>query len=147
MLSLPDTSSSYSYYYSSTGRPTSTAFLLVCAAFVAFSLAVVYHTLQHKPLSKLPGPWYSAFTGLVLLWHEYQGTRRLYVHDLHKRYGSTVRLSPNEASFTGAAAVKQIYSGANGYEKPRFFDLFMQKGTRYCIPLVMTGCQQVGTCL
>lgn len=97
-------------------------------AIIAIFIFSLLRTIQ-SPLSTLPGTWHSRWTSLVLLWHEYHGSRRLYVHSLHQKYGPTVRLGPKEVSFTGAGAIKSIY-GAKGYTKPRLYDLFTQHGTR-----------------
>lgn len=84
-----------------------------------------------SPLARLPGPWYSKFTSLVLKWHELHANRTKFIHKLHLRYGPVVRLGPNEASFTSAAAVKEIYgSGGSGYDKTEFYNLFTIYGKR-----------------
>lgn len=97
---------------------------------LAFAVASLYICFIRRPLSRVPGPWYSILTNLVLLWHEFHGTRRLYVHALHHRYGSVLRLGPNEVSFTSPDAINAIY-GLKGFSKPKLFDLFTQRGTRY----------------
>lgn len=90
----------------------------------------VYHCIA-SPLYKLPGPWYSAFTNLVLRFHELRGQRTNYVHRLHLKYGPAVRLSPDEAAFCSIESIKEIYaSGGSGYEKTEFYDLFMVYGER-----------------
>jgi hypothetical protein len=66
------------------------------------------------------------------MFKEFSGCRRRFVHDLHKKYGSVVRLGPNEVSFASAEAVKEIYtSGGSGYDKTEFYNLFKQFDTRY----------------
>ncbi|EAA64119.1 hypothetical protein AN8905.2 [Aspergillus nidulans FGSC A4] len=71
-----------------------------------------------SPIAKLPGPWYATFTSWVLKYHEFTSNRRLFIHDLHKKYGSTVRIAPNEISFASLEAIKEIYgSGGSGYDK------------------------------
>ncbi|KIX06902.1 uncharacterized protein Z518_04878 [Rhinocladiella mackenziei CBS 650.93] len=84
-----------------------------------------------SPLTKLPGPKYTAITSIVLKYQEFTHARRPYVHALHEKYGPVVRLAPNEVSFATADAVKEIYmSGGSGYDKTPFYTLFMQFGTR-----------------
>lgn len=84
------------------------------------------------PLARLPGPWYSLFTDFYLMYKEFTGQRRTYVHELHKKYGSVVRIGPNEVAFTSLEALKEIYqSGGSGYDKTNFYELFMQYDTRY----------------
>ncbi|KAF6836000.1 GTP-binding protein [Colletotrichum plurivorum] len=83
------------------------------------------------PLWKLPGPTVSAFTSLLLKWHELRASRTRYLHQLHAQYGPVVRISPNEVSFTSFEAVKEIYcSGGSGFDKTEFYDLFRVYGRR-----------------
>ncbi|CAJ0542037.1 Ff.00g083500.m01.CDS01 [Fusarium sp. VM40] len=81
--------------------------------------------------AKVPGPFISNFTSLVLKWHELNANRTVYIHELHKKYGPVVRVGPNEVSFTSIAALKEIYgSGGSGYDKTEFYDLFQVYGRR-----------------
>jgi hypothetical protein len=81
--------------------------------------------------AKIPGPFVSNFTSLVLKWHELNANRTVYIHELHRRYGPVVRVAPNEVSFTSVAALKEIYgSGGSGYDKTEFYDLFQVYGKR-----------------
>jgi hypothetical protein len=85
-----------------------------------------------SPLSEVPGPKYTLFSGIYLMIQEFAGKRREYIHELHKRYGSVVRLGPNEVSFTSSEAMKEIYSsGGSGYDKTEFYTLFKQFNTRW----------------
>lgn len=61
--------------------------LLLGAAAVAAVIVYLYSVLS-SPLAKVPGPWYSNFTELVVRWHWLQGKRASYIHTLHKKYGT-----------------------------------------------------------
>lgn len=94
-------------------------------------LSILYYlyTRLTSPLSKLPGPWYTLLTPLVLIYHEFSGTKRLYIDSLHRSYGPCIRISPNECSFSSYAAMKEIYtSGGSGFDRTEFYELFMQFG-------------------
>ncbi|OKL55861.1 hypothetical protein UA08_08881 [Talaromyces atroroseus] len=81
--------------------------------------------------AKLPGPWYTTVTSLVLKYHEFTKNRRLWIHALHQKYGPVVRIAPNEVSFSNTEGMKEIYqSGGSGYDKTEFYDLFTQYGHR-----------------
>ncbi|KAF4333829.1 benzoate 4-monooxygenase cytochrome P450 [Fusarium beomiforme] len=81
--------------------------------------------------AKVPGPFISNFTSLLLKWHELNANRTVYIHELHKKYGPVVRVAPNEVSFTSIEALKEIYgSGGSGYDKTEFYDLFQVYGKR-----------------
>ncbi|KAL4943986.1 hypothetical protein BDV06DRAFT_123309 [Aspergillus oleicola] len=103
-----------------------TAYLLI-----GFLLAVLLAQHFRSPVAKLPGPCYTAFTSLVLKYHEFTSNRRLYIHDLHQKYGTTVRIAPNEVSFASLEAIREIYaSGGSGYDKTELYDLFRQFGIK-----------------
>ncbi|PNY27240.1 Uncharacterized protein TCAP_02851 [Tolypocladium capitatum] len=105
---------------------------LVYIAAAACLLLVVYLVRCHSsPLRKVPGPTVSLFTSLVLKWKEINASRTVYIHELHNKYGSVVRVAPDEVSFTSWPAVKEIYcSGGSGYDKSDFYNLFRIYGRR-----------------
>ncbi|KIL84746.1 hypothetical protein FAVG1_11974 [Fusarium avenaceum] len=90
--------------------------------------------------AKVPGPFISNFTSLVLKWHELNANRTVYIHELHKKYGPVVRVGPNEVSFTSITALKEIYgSGGSGYDKTEFYDLFQVYGRRTMFSILVKG--------
>lgn len=94
-------------------------------------LGLFIYRATFAPLSKLPGPLYTLFSDVFLMYKEFTAQRRVYIHELHKRFGPVVRLGPNEVSFTSLEALKEIYqSGGSGYDKTEFYNLFIQYGTR-----------------
>ncbi|OBT63929.1 hypothetical protein VE03_05948 [Pseudogymnoascus sp. 23342-1-I1] len=100
-------------------------------AFGLSCLGLFIYRATLAPLSKLPGPWHTRFSDVVLMYNEFTARRRVYIHELHKKFGPVVRLGPNEVSFTSVEALKEIYqSGGSGYDKTEFYNLFVQYGTR-----------------
>ncbi|KAF9698457.1 hypothetical protein EKO04_003425 [Ascochyta lentis] len=98
---------------------------LYLAAAVAFAV-VGYITRvvlagQRSPLSKLPGPWHSKYTNLVLRFHTLSGRRIFYVDDLHRQYGDVVRIAPGEVAVTDIAGVAQIHKVGSGFLKSNFY--------------------------
>ncbi|UZP41259.1 hypothetical protein NXS19_009075 [Fusarium pseudograminearum] len=108
---------------------------------VAALLLVAYIiTRLTSAIAKIPGPFVSNFTSLVLKWQELNANRTVYIHELHKRYGPVVRVAPNEVSFTSIAAVKEIYgSGGSGYDKTEFYNLFQVYGKRTMFSTLVKG--------
>ncbi|KAI0396358.1 cytochrome P450 [Xylariaceae sp. FL0594] len=105
----------------------------VLAKFVAI-LSIVYvashvvYNLYLHPLRKYPGPLLGRST---LLWRFYNvlgGRWHRRVDELHKKYGSVVRVSPNELSFASIESWKDIYGHATGGRgtciKSEFYDVF-----------------------
>jgi hypothetical protein len=107
------------------------ALLAVAVAWLLYTSVIAvrsYHT-------RIPGPWYTNVTTLVLKYYEFTRRRRIWIHSLHQRYGPVVRLAPNEVSFNNLEGMKEIYqSGGSGYDKTEFYDLFKQYGLRYAMP-------------
>jgi hypothetical protein len=72
-------------------------------------LAILYVWLKvitgafFGPLSRIPGPKLWAISRLPRMYMEWQGEEAAGVDALHKKYGSVVRLAPNEVSFAGGA--------------------------------------------
>ena len=96
--------------------------------------SIFFYTKLASPIARLPGPFNTVFTAIWLKVQEFSGTRRLYIHSLHQRYGPVVRLGPNEVSFASVDAMKEIYtSGGSGYDRTEFYELFKQFGTRSLI--------------
>ncbi|KAL6252557.1 hypothetical protein RBB50_000276 [Rhinocladiella similis] len=109
-------------------------YLLIVAGLVTAAFKI------RSPLAKVPGPWYTIFTSVVLKYKEFTHGRRLYIHELHQRYGPVVRLSPDEVSFATVDAIKEIYmSGGSGYDKTPFYSLFTQFNTRTLFSTLIRG--------
>lgn len=105
--------------------------MLAIYALPVLGIFILLLRVIRSPLSKIPGPWYSHFTSLVLKFHELNGNRRIYIHTLHAKYGPAVRLGPNEVVLNSLEAQKEIYcSGGSGYDKTEFYNLFRQYGER-----------------
>ncbi|CAG7939869.1 unnamed protein product [Penicillium salamii] len=74
-----------------------------------------------SPLSTIPGPAISKFSGIVLKYHWLTGNRMKYVHSLHHQYGPVVRVSPEEVDVADIASVKEIHRIGTGFMKSSFY--------------------------
>jgi len=74
--------------------------IALVGAVLALVLARTVVQVARSSASKVPGPWYSNWTSLVLDLHFLYGTRSFYVHALHEQYGeithSMVKASLND---------------------------------------------------
>lgn len=61
------------------------------------------------PLAKVPGPKLYAVSDLPYLYHSVRGRWPQTLKELHDQYGSAVRFSPDNVSFTTPGAWKTIY--------------------------------------
>lgn len=69
----------------------------------------VLHNVFLHPLRNFPGPKLWAATRFPWCWYQYNGTLNQRLLELHTKYGHTVRIAPNELSFTTAEAWKAVY--------------------------------------
>ncbi|KAK7998438.1 FAD/NAD(P)-binding domain-containing protein [Apiospora arundinis] len=79
-------------------------------------------TVLYGPLSKLPGPWYTNCTDAVLRCKAIRGMKAIYVDNLHKEYGSVVRISPSDVSLRDPSVTRQIYNVKGEFLKAEFYD-------------------------
>ena len=63
-----------------------------------------------SPLKAIPGPFLASLTGFWLVFIDLGGKRTTTIHKLHQKYGQTVRIGPNEVSFSDPSAFSQIYA-------------------------------------
>ena len=74
----------------------------------------LYNTYFH-PLRKFPGPWLYRAYRLPYVVLEMGGRLPFAVRDWHARYGSIVRIAPDELAFENEDAWKTIY----GFQKQK----------------------------
>lgn len=75
-----------------------------------------------SPLRRIPGPWYTHFTHLILKWHVISGNRVHYIHSLHQRYGPIVRVAPEEIAISDFEAFSTIHKIGGGFLKSAWYD-------------------------
>ena len=86
---------------------------------VAYVVARAIYNLYFSPLAKYPGPKLAAITRLWWLRVQFSGKFPIVVHNLHLKHGEIVRIAPDELSFSGAGAWKDIYGFRNGLPENR----------------------------
>ncbi|KAK4050013.1 hypothetical protein OIO90_005203 [Microbotryomycetes sp. JL221] len=93
---------------------TSSLLVLLLSTTICFWLVRIF---KH-PLKQIPGPIESKLGfDFILKFHEIKGTRTQYIHKLHRRFGSVVRVGKNEVSVTDRMAIKMIYSNTAAFPK------------------------------
>ena len=78
-------------------------------------------------LRSVPGPWHAKMTGFALKWNDVCGTRWYYVQGLHKKYGTTVRIAPNEIAISDPKVVRKVHAFGTDFRKQQ------QPGTAFNI--------------
>ncbi|KAF3927103.1 hypothetical protein AA313_de0207183 [Arthrobotrys entomopaga] len=111
-LQINDTSIEIDYY---------TVPIILTAGLVVYYITNAIYHLYFSPLSKIPGPWYTAVSSLWLTQQTLAGKRIFAVHALHKKYGPFVRISPTEIAICDIDVVKQIHSTQDPYRKSDWY--------------------------
>ncbi|KAF5637930.1 hypothetical protein F52700_4633 [Fusarium sp. NRRL 52700] len=88
---------------------------------LAFVLRAAFNYYR-GPLSHLPGPWYTHFTGLALLYTRAVGTSRQHLRQLHKVYGPVVRVGPKEVSINSVDGYYKVHGVGSHCLKAPVFD-------------------------
>ncbi|WPA99361.1 uncharacterized protein RHO25_003978 [Cercospora beticola] len=106
--------------------PYGTVGVFLVTTFIA---CVLIDRMLSSSINKIPGPWYLKLSTVPLKWHDARGQTRLWVHDLHMRYGPVVAIAPSYVHFATAAAAKIIYTnGGKDFLKTELYDVFRQEG-------------------
>ncbi|KAI9369047.1 cytochrome P450 [Aspergillus egyptiacus] len=83
---------------------------------------------SQSTISFLPGPWASKWTGLILQYHSMKGNKAKYIHDLHRKYGRVVRVSPDEADISDPEAARKIHRVGSGFLKSAWYQALTIEG-------------------
>ncbi|KAJ7629736.1 cytochrome P450 [Mycena polygramma] len=105
------------------------AFKTLSILLFAFCLHMLVPYLRDSHnLRKYPGPLLAKFSYSWLLWVGITRRRSKKIHQAHKKYGSIVRISPNEISFGDPTAYSEVHSFNSKVTKSRFYDTFASIG-------------------
>ncbi|BDD61576.1 hypothetical protein MPDQ_004599 [Monascus purpureus] len=94
----------------------------VILGFLVF--AYITHNRFFHPLRRIPGPFLAGITPWVQLYHGIKGDRHLWLHGLHKQYGSHVRVAPNFVSVNTERGLHDIYGHGKRIKKADFYNAF-----------------------
>ncbi|KAL3473703.1 cytochrome P450 [Aspergillus californicus] len=70
-----------------------------------------------NPIARFPGPKFAAVSRIPHLFHSFKGDSVDWITGLHAVYGNTVRIAPNELSYSTGEAWKGIYGHAAAGKK------------------------------
>ncbi|KAL4885787.1 cytochrome P450 [Aspergillus karnatakaensis] len=106
-------------YYS----PLLLAFLSPLAVIILTVYRLFFHPLHH-----VPGPLLARITELWRTSRYFQGTWHDDILSLHRRYGSVVRIAPNEVSVVHPDLASTVYSYQRGTKKTDWYDTWKALG-------------------
>lgn len=84
-------------------------------ATLCYVVAICIYRLFFHPLAKFPGPKFNAVSALPGIYSLLRGRLPLDNKLLHDKYGSVVRVSPNELAFNSGQAWEDIYGHRVGH--------------------------------
>lgn len=99
--------------------------IAIVSAVALLFVAIVIKALSNffrGPLSALPGPWYTHFTGIPLLYTRATGTSRQHLRRIHKVYGPVVRVGPSEVSINSLDGYYKVHGVGSRCIKAPVFD-------------------------
>ncbi|KAK0111924.1 hypothetical protein ONS96_001191 [Cadophora gregata f. sp. sojae] len=96
--------------------------ILLCIGLIKF-----IHYILTDPLSKIPGPRLNRYTNVALKLQTMRGRRVHYIHELHSKYGPTVRISPSEVAISDLASTRKIHRIGSGYLKSEWYAKFTEE--------------------
>jgi hypothetical protein len=100
------------------------SFVALSGALIAAFLGFIFYQLYLHPLAKYPGPLLGRLTRLYELYHAYIGDKHIVLYQLHQKYGTIVRFTPNTLSINDPAALKVIYAHSVNTLKGEFYKTF-----------------------
>ncbi|TVY89042.1 putative sterigmatocystin biosynthesis P450 monooxygenase [Lachnellula willkommii] len=104
--------------------------LIALCFFIAYRF-ILYPAFL-SPLSSIPNAhWTSPFSPLWILWTRYRCFENRSVHAAHLKYGSVIRLAPNELSINDVDGLRTVYAG--GFEKGEWYSIFDNYGSVPCM--------------
>ena len=93
--------------------------LALAGILVAYTISICIYRRFFHPLAKVPGPFLPAVTKL----YQSYFNRRYYlqIEKLHQKYGSIVRINPDEVHLANAAQYDEIYYMGTKFSKAPIF--------------------------
>ncbi|KAI0882395.1 cytochrome P450 [Annulohypoxylon maeteangense] len=88
----------------------------------------VFYECFFSPLARIPGPFVAKITWLYYPFISRRGRIHRELVDLHKTYGTVVRISPNALSVGDPMAFREIYRAGNKFYKSQSYSVL--QGTR-----------------
>ncbi|CAK7234810.1 hypothetical protein SBRCBS47491_009075 [Sporothrix bragantina] len=104
--------------------------ILAATAGVVILVFKAIYSVFFSPLARIPGPKMYALTSWRLAYDDWVGERTRKMYKLHMKYGTAVRVGPNEVSFSSLAALRTIYGAGSGFERTSFYRMFEVYGRK-----------------
>ncbi|CAK1362633.1 unnamed protein product [Cercospora beticola] len=94
---------------------------LLVGGVILYTLGRIFYNLFLHPMRDVPGPWWWAASRIPFDYHSFNGTALHRILELHRQYGTEVRIAPNEVSLGDGAVWKEVWSAKPEFPKdPQF---------------------------
>ncbi|KAF9887684.1 hypothetical protein FE257_009637 [Aspergillus nanangensis] len=96
----------------------------IAVSAVVFLFSIILYRIYFHPLAQFPGPFMAKITGY---WRTYQyskGTWDRNILEIHKKYGRTVRIAPNELAIVDEAALRTLYGHGTKALKTKWYSVW-----------------------
>ncbi|KAF3905323.1 hypothetical protein AA313_de0200835 [Arthrobotrys entomopaga] len=90
----------------------------------SYFICLAFYNLFLHPARSFPGPLICRISPLGQLYYAAGGKRYLWLHSLHKKYGTHVRIAPSYISINTVPALHTIYGHSKQIQKSKFFTVF-----------------------
>ncbi|RMZ37642.1 cytochrome P450 [Aspergillus flavus] len=100
-------------------------------AFVTYWAVWIIYTRWFHPLAKFPGPFWASVTRAWTLLHVLHGDTEKRQMKLHAKYGSVVRIAPNELVTSEPEAIQTLYGVRSFTAKTDFYLAFRPPWARF----------------
>lgn len=97
------------------------AFGFAALAITTYIVAKLFVNIACNPLRKIPGPFSTRVSGLSVTLQGLKGRRVYKLEEYHKKYGSIVRIGPNEVSVADWVHLRAIYNSKSVVKEPSFY--------------------------
>ncbi|KAL4793708.1 cytochrome P450 [Aspergillus venezuelensis] len=96
---------------------------------VGLWIAKTIYAALSSPLRRIPGPLYTNLTRLPLKLSILRGQKIYFIHTLHLKYGTIVRISPSEVSISSLPEFKEIHRVGSPFTKSQWYEDFVMGDT------------------
>ena len=98
---------------------------LLTASFFTYCLGFAIYNRFFHPLKDIPGPFWASITPLWYFRAVRNGRGQDYQLPVHKKYGTFVRIAPNQVQISDGTALDTIYGTKHNFIKGEFYDNFI----------------------
>jgi hypothetical protein len=98
--------------------------VIVYSSALLFVINLAYKLYQ-DPLRDIPGPFVARFTRWWYFWRVYRGNFEEDNLALHRKYGSIVRIAPNQYSIDDPSSIKTIYGIGSRFTKSAWVSVYV----------------------